>query len=424
MSRPFDHEGLAEALSEGVESAAFLRTVLAERSAPAPLDARACARVLQLAADPRAIVLVAVHHGNFPSLEYLAEVLRDRGRRVVAIYLQGEVPTGTYDAAIGCRGSLATLAQLVACLPARTIYLQAHARWAFLSRLVATANPGLRVVQELWDWMDAFVDPAHADALVAEGLFRADELATIRDAERWARTKTAAFVHKHGGAALDEVVADKTVPELRIFPCPPRAWMRTPVPRTADRWRCVHAGQLKPSTSSRAAFGDLQYLPMIETLVGQGLEVAAYGGAGGRDDEYVAAAQRIERFEFHGRIEVRALIDALHGRHDFGLLLYRFDDDLAVGRRHLQTALASKLFVYLAAGLPVLVSPELEYMAELVRTHGLGLVVPRDQHGQLAELLAGCDYAALQANVAAAQQRFAAEHTCDEVLELLAEVAR
>jgi hypothetical protein len=421
MSRPFDHHLLADALAEGAASAGFLHGLLEQRAEPVALAEHEIARLVELAGAPQTVVFVAVHHGNFPSLEYLAEVLRDRGRAAVAIYLHGDAPAGRFDATLCCAGSLASLAEVLARLPARVIYLQAHGRWAFLSRFVAAIHPGLRVVQELWDWMDAFVPADREQLFVDAGLFGAAELATIRSAEQWARTRTAAFVHKHGGPVLDEVVAGARVPELRIFPCPPRAWMQRPIPRDAGRWRCVHTGQLKPSTSSRAAFGDLQYLPMIELLTAQSIAVTAYAGAGGASDEYADA--RIDGFTFHPRREVRGLVDELHGRHDFGLLLYCFDEDLAVGRRHLQTALASKLFVYLAAGLPILVSPELEFMAELVRSHRLGLVVAAEQLPRLGELLDGCDYPALQAAVARAQQCFCAEHTVDDVLALLEQVA-
>lgn len=424
MSRPLDHGQLALALADGAASARFLGALLEQRGGPGQLAPETIERVVAHASDPRAVVFVAVHHGNFPTLEYFADVLRQRGLEAVAIYLQGSVPPGAFDVALSCDGSLTDLAQVLARLPARAIYLQAHGRWAFLSRWIDAIHPGLRVVQEVWDWMDAFVDPARASTFIEAGVFGEDELATIRAAEQWARQRTAAFVHKHGGPRLDDVVADRRVPELRIFPGPPAAWMRAPQPRTAGPWRLVHTGQLKPSTSSRAAFGDLHYLPMIHRLTQQGCAVAAYGGAGGSNDEYVAAARRIPRFAFHPRVEVSALVGALHGQHDFGLLLYDFDDDLAVGRRHLQTALASKLFVYLAAGLPVLVSPQLEMMAALVREHGIGLVVERDEVAAIVPKLMTCDYAALQAAVVRAQRTFAAEHAVDDVLALLAEVAR
>ncbi|HET6584978.1 MAG TPA: hypothetical protein VFG69_16090, partial [Nannocystaceae bacterium] len=116
-------------------------------------------------------------------------------------------------------------------------------------------------------------------------------------------------------------------------------------------------------------------------------------------------------------------VEALHGHFDYGLLLYPFDDDLVVGRRHLQTALASKLFAYVAAGLPVLVSPELGYMAALVREHGIGLVVAKSELSTLGPRLASVDYAALCAAVTRAQPEFCIEHHLDGVLSLIGKAA-
>lgn len=394
------------------------RWSLGEADLPA-LDAFA-----QRAADPRAVVFVAVHHGNFPSLEYLATVLRAQGRPVVAAYVQGGAPAGIFDAVYDCGGSLARLAELARRLPARVIWLQAHGRWSFLSQLVAAANPGLRVVQELWDWMDAFVDPAHADVFVAEGVFTAAEITMMRMSERWVRGHVAAFVHKHGGPLLDAVVADRCVPELRVFPAPPSAWMHAPRSRVDGPWRLVHAGQIKGSDHAPRVFGDLNILPIVHALVGRGMQVTAHVGAGGPDlGEYVGYAAANPAFTLAQRSGPRELIASMAAAQDLGLLLYRFGPELVVGRRHLQTALASKLFAYLAAGLPVVVSPELEFMASLVEHLGVGFVVDRRDVGRLPAVLDGADWPRLHANVARAQTMFAAERTCADALALMEAVA-
>jgi hypothetical protein len=99
--------------------------------------------------------------------------------------------------------------------------------------------------------------------------------------------------------------------------------------------------------------------------------------------------------------------------------LYPFPAELVVGRRHLQTALASKLFAYVTAGLPVLVSPELEFMASLVRERGIGLVVPAAEIASLAERLDAVDHAALCDAVARAQPELCIERHLPDVLRLL-----
>ncbi len=422
MHRPDPHM-LAMPVTEDAHCGAFVRSLLVERWGT-PADPAAVAGLA--AAASGAIVFVAVHHGNFPTLESMGAALRALGRRVVAIYLHGAPPPDTFSAAVACDGSLARLADFITALPGDTIYLQAHGRWAFLGQFAAAVRPGLRVVAEVWDWMDAFVEPGREAAFVEDGLFSAPELAMIRISERWIRTRSAGFVHKQGGASLDAVVADACVPEVRILPCPPRAWIRPPV-LARDRsapWRLVHAGQIKSSTSSRRVFGDLHVLPLFAALAGQGLRVTAYAGAMAGTleatlGEYVALARRDPRFCIEPRLPLDALIAALHRRHDFGLLLYPFDDDLAVGRRHLQTALASKLFAYVAAGLPILVSPELGFMAEFVRSRGLGLVVPRSELASLGHTLDGVDYPRLCDAVRRAQPELCIETQLPAVLRLV-----
>ncbi|HET6584412.1 MAG TPA: hypothetical protein VFG69_13215, partial [Nannocystaceae bacterium] len=273
----FDPDALEIPVADDPRCADFVRELLRARWRGGGADPRAVARLA--AAAEGAIVFVAVHHGNFPSLEYMAHALAAQGRRVVAIYLQGEPPASTFADVIACDGSLARLAEVLCALPAGTIYLQAHGRWSFLGQFVAAVHPGLRVVQEVWDWMDAFVDPANEQAFVDDGLFCAEEIAMMRASEAWVRTRSAGFVHKHGGAALDAVVADATVPELRIVPAPPRAWARPPIAGRTGPWRLVHAGQIKPSSSSRRIFGDLHVLPTIRALLRQGLYVTAYAPA-------------------------------------------------------------------------------------------------------------------------------------------------
>lgn len=416
--RVHDPDSLAMPVTADPRCAAFVRSLLALRWRPAADEGDVAAFA---AAAGDAIVFVAVHHGNFPSLEYMAAALE--GRRAVAIYLHGAPPSDVFDVAVSCDGSLARLAAYVDALPGRTIYVQAHARWSWLGQLVSAVRPDVRVIQEVWDWMDAFVEARHEAAVVEDGLFSAPELAAMRVSEAWIRTCSAGFVHKHGGAALDAVVADARVPEVRILPCPPRAWMRPPSPPPGP-WRLVHAGQIKASTTSRRMFGDLHVRPLFAALCEQGLEVTAYTAAiaGSLDavlGEYTELARTQPRFRIEPRLPIAALIAAMHGRHHFGILLYPFDDDLVVGRRHLQTALASKLFAYVAAGLPVLVSPELEFMAEVVQRHGIGVVVPRRDLAALAHRLDDIDYPALCAAVERAQPSLCIETQLPDVLRLV-----
>lgn len=365
-------------------------------------------------------VFVVVHHGNFPHVEYLAAALRERGRPTIGIYLQSAPPEGVFSAVFDCRRSLAQLVAAVQDLAsnrgrwatADAWYVQAHGRWCFLSALLAEVVPDVHIVQELWDWMDLFVMPGSERAFVDAGVFGVDELALIRAGEHYVRTAIAGFLYKNGGPAMERLLARATVPSRAFLPCPPRAWLRSPKPDRSlhSPPRLVHAGQLKNADAPVTVFGDIMYHEVVPRLCAQGLELTAYGSATPETTtsaiyhhDYHELARIHAGFCFHDHLPVESLIDRLAGACDFGLIFYRFPPELCIGSDHLDSAIASKLFTYLAAGLPVIVSPELRRMADFVRDHGVGLVVPWSQVDSLRERIEACDYAALCRRVAAVQ---------------------
>lgn len=422
MPPALDPAALALPVLQDPACSAHVRELLRARWQPSTDDAVAAARVAARARTG-AIVFVAVHHGNFPSLEFLAPALRARGLTTLAIYLQGEEVGEGFDHTERCGGSLSRLTALLRALPADTaIYLQAHARWVWLGQLVAAVAPQLRLVQEIWDWMDAFVEPGRAQDFVDDGVFSHAELALMRNAESWVRQHAHAVVHKHGGHEQPAWPRDAAAREFRIMPCPPKAWSRPPLRREPGPWRLVHVGQIKSQHAPARVFGDLQLAPLFQQWTRQGLYVGAYPGVTPVGDalvDYELLERRDHAFTLHRHRSIAQLVTALHGAHDYGLLLYPFPRELAVGRAHLRTALASKLFTYVAAGLPVLVSPELAYMAELVERHGIGVVIEARDHARLRERLDAIDYLQLQRAVAAAQSEFHIERFVPEIVELL-----
>jgi hypothetical protein len=113
MSRPYEPRELARALADGAASARFLAGLLEQRTGTCTASPDAIERAIALASEPHTVVFVAVHHGNFPTLEYFAEVLRARGRKTVAIYLQAPAPDGAFDAVLSCDGSLCPRARSI-----------------------------------------------------------------------------------------------------------------------------------------------------------------------------------------------------------------------------------------------------------------------------------------------------------------------
>lgn len=379
----------------------------------------------------RAVLFVAVHRENFPTLGYLVHGLRERGLRAFGVYLMPELDESQpepFEDCTSCRGSLGVLSEIILRVPDVTVYLQAHATRAFLSQLLHALRPKLRIFQEVYDWMDAFVPPEHEAVFEQEKVFTRPEIQLMRASEQYVRTRTSGFIYKDGGAPLAQLLAESTVPSVQLMPCPPKSFQLTPLPAPAGPLRLAHAGGLRSAGASRA-FGDIYTAPLYRDLLAQGCDVTVFPSAvnaSGFDaafGDYQRLAAEHPRAHFREHLELRELISALRGSFHYGMLLYHFNPDLIVGQRHLRGALASKLFVYWAAGLPALVSEELEYMATLVRETGAGLVLARRDLGTLAERLADVDYPALQARVVAAQERYHIERFLPAVTALLTEAS-
>jgi hypothetical protein len=66
--------------------------------------------------------------------------------------------------------------------------------------------------------------------------------------------------------------------------------------------------------------------------------------------------------------------------------------------------LSAKLFSYIQAGLPVLISEEYRFMAGICRKYGIGLVLSRAEVAHLRDRLAEVDYEQLLINVESAKQ--------------------
>ncbi|MES1185768.1 MAG: hypothetical protein ABUL60_18290 [Myxococcales bacterium] len=384
-------------------------------------------RLHQASQAGQALLFIAVHRENFPTLGYLVHGLRERGVRAFGVYLMPDIDENRpepFEDCTSCRGSLGVLSEIILRVPNVAVYLQAHATRAFLSQLLHALRPELRIFQEVYDWMDAFVPVEHEAVFEQERVFTRPEIELMRASERYVRTRTSGFIYKDGGAPLQQLLAESTVPSVQLMPCPPQSFQRPPAPPPPGPLRLAHAGGLRSAGVSRA-FADLCAAPLYRDLLAQGCDVSVFPAAvnpNGFDaayGDYQRLAAEHPRAHLREHLSLRELIDALHGQFHYGMLLYHFNSDLVVGERHLRGALASKLFVYWAAGIPALVSEELEYMATLVRETGAGLVVKRRELATLGARLQDVDYAALQARVVEAQQRYHIERFLPAVLRLL-----
>ena len=85
---------------------------------------------------------------------------------------------------------------------------------------------------------------------------------------------------------------------------------------------------------------------------------------------------------------------------DFGISLAAVDRDaLDVRPLHFRTAVGTKIFAYLEAGLPIIVNKENEYIAHIVESNGLGFAVNTSEFGEISDRITAFDYAECIRNI-------------------------
>ncbi len=182
-------------------------------------------------------------------------------------------------------------------------------------------------------------------------------------------------------------------------------------------WKIAYAGGVMPYRIAMArGFGHHDFAPVIEAVCQAGMELTFFVNQNARDmhweahDRYFDLERAYANFRFRPGLPFHRVPEALSGFH-FGLM-YDNLHETRFSPEHFRYNMSSKLFTYLEAGLPLLVHDRFDYIVDIVRRHGLGLVYSLDALDRLPELLATADYPALRMAVA----RFRREHPLEETL--------
>ncbi|HTF02975.1 MAG TPA: hypothetical protein VK826_03085, partial [Bacteroidia bacterium] len=138
----------------------------------------------------------------------------------------------------------------------------------------------------------------------------------------------------------------------------------------------AYAGGVAGSHRDPGHYGNIQFHRLIETLTAQGLHFHIYPSPSNiRADyeEYEALDKTNPRFHFHKPVKQEALAEELSKYH-FGILPF-FKELSEQSPMKLKYATTLKLFNYLEAGLPVIVSGDLGFQSWLVKRYDFGVVI-------------------------------------------------
>lgn len=181
--------------------------------------------------------------------------------------------------------------------------------------------------------------------------------------------------------------------------------------------RLCYAGGVFPSSANEVMWEDIKMIKVFKPLLAQNFQIKAYMSfnsapiKSGQYDDYLMLQKENKQFEIFEPLPIEEFLKNIADLH-FGLMIYDFKKTKEYGilEEHLSSVVPSKLFTYLSAGIPVIVSEELEAVARLVRKHHLGIVVSQNEIFNLKNLLHVKEYITLKEAVKNFQTVYSAEN--------------
>lgn len=222
------------------------------------------------------------------------------------------------------------------------------------------------------------------------------------------------LVFNHNAPTIEALMEyyEFTLPNIGFHSYPEQEFFAEPNPAPASlvpgrETRLVFIGTLNSSNLPSEYFGDVKLLPLIKQIVSQKIYfdifLLPYQAKNTSLWDYTYFDNTNAYFTLRSGLPPDKITGALAG-YDYGVMFYRFDRELRVKPDHLKGILPTKFFTFMEAGIPVIVSEELEYVAKIVQEHGLGIVVSQSDIDSLQDIINRTDQGLLKKNIRAYRQ--------------------
>lgn len=289
--------------------------------------------------------------------------------------------------------SLTLLDALVLALSPSNLYVKvsAHFGGQFLGAYLKARFPACVVIQEMYDQALMLTD----EKLRIAYDHNAESIARIRIAELVSMQICDLVITKNGGHAWEEACRDLQAPQAIYFPR-----IEEQLPQGKKAVSEAPLGIVFAGTLPRLAIAnqgsdhqDMRYVEMLQRMEPTGsLRVDLYNAAHRFPEHDAFFAPYREKFGPDGSVryhaglpfdEMKRRLSSFH----FGWHVMHNGDPTFVEPVS-RVGIGNKFTTYLTCGLPILIDPDFEYMADLVGAYGAGLVIePSDLVGLEGALL-------------------------------------
>lgn len=189
----------------------------------------------------------------------------------------------------------------------------------------------------------------------------------------------------------------------------------------------VYGGNVAPSYSREKLLGDVMFHSLVEKVIKQGIYFDIYCTPHSSSIkfkhefwDYILMAKKSGLFKFEKGVPLNEATKKF-AKYDFGAMIYLFDRGTFLSE-HNSMRVPGKVFTYIEAGLPILISEELQSVAKIVKEHEIGTVVSQKDLDNLPDVISRYDREKLNANVLKAQRELSMERHIGRLVAFYEEV--
>lgn len=175
----------------------------------------------------------------------------------------------------------------------------------------------------------------------------------------------------------------------------------TPHKKKLSEISITYTGGIYGRHMMKSSHGIENFFDFIESMNKQEINLHIYPSPQTKPEvyyDYIEEAKRLKYLHVHKTALQKDLAGEISKYH-YGVSPHFKEESSNVSGDKLRLGTSLKFFNFLEAGIPILMSSEMEYMAWLVKRYEIGVVFAKEDISKLGSIIRNIDYSQLQKNV-------------------------
>jgi len=218
----------------------------------------------------------------------------------------------------------------------------------------------------------------------------------LRRLEKHYFRNSSGIIHKGSKEELNYLNYSVSTPDLFLTPGCLEDWTYATKKNKRDGIHIVFAGHPNEDIYYAHPFREI-----IKEITAQGIHFHTYGKIPLHNDYFLNEEKNNPYFHYHDRLNPKELNEVISNYH-YGIIPDFFNE--LIDPLWPKTSVGHKMFNYLEAGLPIIMTNELQAMAAIVKKYKIGICIDYEDIKKLRKTLQHINYKKLQENVEKAQR--------------------